>query len=403
MPNDFDPWGSSPRRPDNNDTKKNDNDQQPPRNTDSPPSLEEVLGKLLSLFNKPSGAGNGKGPIKDKNQGMTHPYRFVLLIALGALLLWFVLGFYVIDQQERGVALRLGKFYAVLEPGLRWQPYMIDQVARVNVTRVREQQFDGEMLTEDENIVDIKSSVQYVIKDPRSFVLAIRSPEEGLSLATDSALRHVVGSSKLDDVITTGREQLGDEVQTRVQDYLDNYNSGLLISKVNILESKAPDEVKGAFDDVIKAREDKVRVINEATTYENGIIPEARGRAKRIFEESAGYREATIAKAEGEAERFSKLAEEYILAPEVTRTRLYIQAIEEVLKKSSKVLIDTGEGSNNLLYLPLDKLVTRARQSEQQPSPTTAQSVERITDQVLEELQRRQRDGTGSNTFRQGR
>jgi membrane protease subunit HflK len=212
------------------------------------------------------------------------------------------------------------------------------------------------MLTEDENIVKVNMSVQYVIRDVKQYLLLVSEPDQSLYQATESALRHEVGSSTMNDVLTEGRVELGQRVHTRIQDYMDRYGTGILVNQVIIDETAPPDAVRAAFDDVIKAREDEVRFRNEANAHASQIIPEARGQAQRLLEEAQGYQQRVIAQSRGEAERFNKLFAEYSLAPEVTRDRIYLDTIESVFANSTKVMIDV-EGGNNLLYLPLDKLM----------------------------------------------
>jgi membrane protease subunit HflK len=216
----------------------------------------------------------------------------------------------------------------------------------------------AQMLTEDQNIVEVNMSVQYTVMSPEDFVLKVRDPENSLQHATESALRHVVGGSEMYQVLTEGREKIAADVHLRLQDYLNNYTTGIQVTQVNIESTSPPAEVQEAFDDVIKAKEDEERVKNEAQAYSNGIIPEARGQAQRQLEEASAYKEQVIAQAQGEAQRFEKLLTEYNKAPEVTRERLYIDAIQGVLSRTSKVMIDV-EGGNNLLYLPLDKIVNQ--------------------------------------------
>ena len=229
--------------------------------------------------------------------------------------------------------------------------------------------------------------MQYVVSNPKDFQLEVRSPENSLAQATESALRHVVGSSKMDDVLTEGRAILADQVQARLQDYLDSYQTGLEVSKVNIENTSAPSQVQDAFDDVIKAREDEQRVKNEAQTYANGIVPEARGKAQRMMEEASAYREEVVARAEGEATRFSKLLAEYQKAPEVTRERLYLVAMEDVLSNSNKVLVDV-DGGNNMMVLPLDQIMNSAKRSTSSygGGSATSADIDEITNQVIQEL-----------------
>ena len=279
-------------------------------------------------------------------------------IAIAVLLLGYgcCWGLYQVDQQERGVVFRFGEVRdEVVLPGLHWNPPIIDRVERVNVTRVNDHEHQALMLTEDENIVDIGMTVQYVIDNPVDYLVKVKNPLDSINHATESALRHVVGSSTMDLVITEGRAALGAEVQERLQDYLNVYETGILVSTVNIDESGPPQQVQEAFDDVQKAKEDEARYVNEANAYAEEIVPKARGDAQRQIEEASAYRDRVVARAEGEAERFSKLLGEYALARDVTRDRLYIDAIESVLSQSTKVMVDV-EGGNNMLYLPLDRI-----------------------------------------------
>jgi membrane protease subunit HflK len=350
-----------------------------------PPDLDEAFKKLQQQIAGLFGGGRrGGGPAKGGVSG-----ALLGVIFGGILMVWGLMGFYQLDEQERAVVLRFGKYHATLTPGLQWNPPLIDEVVTVNTTKVRSAGLREVMLTKDENIVEVSMSVQYVIDDPRAFVLQVRDPEVSLQHAAQSALRHVVGDTTMDLVLTEGRAAIGFEVRDRLQQYLTDYNTGIQVSKINIDESKPPAQVQGAFDDVIKAREDEERVKNEAQGYANGIVPEARGRAQRMLEESNAYRDQVIAKADGEAQRFSQLLAEYRKAPEVTRERLYIDSLQSVFANTNKVMVDV-DGGNNVLYLPLDKMVPAAGA----PRGTDARSAlgERdmrdIVDQVTEQLRR---------------
>jgi membrane protease subunit HflK len=323
-----------------------------------PPDLDEALKKLQDKLGGMFGGGGARKSGGSGGSGGTSggiPGALLGVIAAGALLVWGLMGFYQVDQQERAVVLRFGKYLDTVQPGLQWNPPVIDEVIKVNTTKVRAVSFREIMLTQDENIVEVKLSVQYVIDDPTSFVLKVLEPEISLQHATQSALRHVVGGTSMDMVLTGGRAQIADEVSLRLQDYLNLYETGILVSKVTVDESKPPSQVQAAFDDVIKAREDEERLKNEGQAYANGIVPEARGGAQRVLEEAMAYKEQVIANAEGEAERFSKLLAEYAKAPEVTRERLYLEAVQGVFSNTNKVMVDV-EGGNNMMYLPLDKL-----------------------------------------------
>ena len=325
-----------------------------------PPDLDKVLNKLRQrlgggLF---GGAGGGGGASATLFGG-------ALIIALG---IWAFFGLYQVDEQERAVILRFGEYQATAQPGLHWNPPLIDEVIPVNTTRVRSARFREIMLTQDENIVEVSLSVQYVIDEVKNYVLEVRKPENSLQHAAKSALRHVVGGMTMDLVLTEGRAQIASEVQARLQNYLTDYTTGIRVSTVNVDDSKPPSQVQAAFDDVIKAREDEERVKNEAQSYANGIVPEARGKAQRQIEEASAYREEVIANAEGEAERFKKLLAEYRKAPAVTRERLYLDAVQTVFSNTSKVMVDI-DGGNNMMYLPLDKLGTGAGVSGARPRP----------------------------------
>ncbi|MGL4565529.1 MAG: FtsH protease activity modulator HflK [Halioglobus sp.] len=370
-----------------------------------PPDLDEALKKLQDklggLFGG-RGARRGGGGAGGGSAGAGGiPGALLGVIAAGALVLWGVAGFYQVDQQERAVVLRFGKYLDTVQPGLHWNPPLIDTVTKLNTTKVRSVSFREIMLTRDENIVEAAISVQYVIDDPTSFVLKVLEPEISLSHATQSALRHVVGGTTMDQVLTGGRERIGADVGQRVQDYLNLYQTGILVSKVTVDETKPPTQVQAAFDDVIKAREDEERVKSEAQAYANGIVPEARGGAQRVLEEAQAYREQVIAKAEGETQRFTKLLDEYLKSPGVTRERLYVEAVQNLLSNNSKVMVDVP-GGNNLLYLPLDKLAAPGTSSGAGVRQVTIDSsnIRELTNAVTEQLRN---DAAAAGNRRGGR
>lgn len=360
-----------------------------------PPDLDEALKKfqeqLNGLFGGRSGGGSSKGA-----------GSLIGIVAVIAVAVWGLMGLTQIGEQERAVVLRLGEYSRIAQPGLFWYPRGIDTISRINITQVRSAQFRETMLTQDENIVDVSMSVQYVIDDPKNFVLEVRDPERSLQHAAQSALRHVVGDSSMGLVLTEGRAAIAVQVRERLQQYLVNYTTGINVQKVNIDDASPPSQVQEAFDDVIKAREDEERVKNEAESYANGIVPEARGRAQRIKEEAEAYRQKVIAKATGEAQRFDQLLAEYEKAPGVTRERLYIDALESVLSNTSKVMVDV-EGGNNMIYLPLDKLAPAGASGAvgggAMNRGLTSQQLREVTDAVTEQLRR----DLGSRTTRGGR
>ena len=337
------------------------NDKDPWGNDQGPPDLDEAFRKFKEKF-----TGGKSGPGKGSGGGMGGDLPeisagFMGLIFLVLLVLWGALGIYQVDQQERAVVLRFGEYIDTVKPGLHWNPPLIDNVQKVNVTKVRSSTHRGLMLTEDDNIIEVSLSVQYTVDDPKNFLLEVRDPERSLGHATESALRHVIGSVELHQALTEGRAAIAIDVQERIQRYMSDYQTGILLTTVNIEDAQPPGEVQAAFDDVIRAKEDEARVKNEAETYKNGIIPEARGLAQRQIEEANGYKEQVIAKAKGEANRFTQLLTEYKKAPKVTRQRLYIDTMEKVMGSASKVMIDVDGG--NLLYLPLDKLMNQPSSS----------------------------------------
>ena len=366
----------------------NGNDNKDPwgRN-DTPPEIDEVIKKVRQRIESIFGGGSS-----GDSSGGGFSLKSLPLILGVLVLLWVGAGIYQVEQAERSVVLRLGKFQEIKGPGLRWNPPIIDAWEIVDVVRVRPHRHDALMLTKDENIVDVTVSIQYQIADPQKYVLDIRDADASLVQATESALRHVVGGSIMDDVLTTGRELIAQEVKARLQRYLNKYNTGLEVVIVNIEDSSPPNQVQEAFDDVIKAREDEVRARNEAETYANGLVPEARGQAQRMLQDAEAYREQVTSEAEGDATRFNLLLSEYQKAPDVTRNRLYLDSIQGVMSNSSKVMIDV-EGGNNILYLPLDKIAESARGVENLNIPSTAgnTSISDLTNQVIEEIRRRNR------------
>ncbi len=313
-----------------------------------PPDLDEIVRRMQRGF----GGIFGKKP--SKGGGSIFPFSVVIIL----LIAWLVFDMtYLVDQQQRGVVLRFGKYITTLDPGLNIRlPRPIEKVTKVNVGQVRSITHKASMLTQDENIVDVEVAVQWRIGTATDFLFNVFDPFPTLRQVTESAVREVIGKSELDFVLTEGRSEIAQKIQILIQDVLDDYESGIYISSVEMQPAKPPEEVKAAFDDAIKAREDEQRLVNEAEAYRNDIIPKARGAAARLREESNGYKARVIAKAEGEASRFEQLLVEYQRAPKVTRERLYLDAIESVFSNTNKVLIDNDNG-NSLMYLPIDRLI----------------------------------------------
>lgn len=344
-----------------------------------PPDLDEILRKLQQrlsgLFGGGSGSGTGGQPGK-------FPWA---LVAIVAAVLYGLLGFYQVDANESAVVLRLGKYHSTESAGLHWNPPLIDHVTKVNMTEVRTERTTGQMLTEDANIVEVVLQVQWHIDDAESFVLRVADPLKSLQEATDSALRHVVGSASLNGVISQSRTKVSADTEDRLQDYLEMYQTGIRIDVVNLTDAKAPREVQDAFDDVTKAREDEVRLQNQAQAYANEVIPVANGHAQRIIEEAEAYKSKVVQLARGETVRFEKLLAEYQRAPEVTRERLYLDTVQEVMSNTSKVMVDV-EGGNNMMYLPLDKLARGGADSAIQRKQVSPAVIEEVSDRVMERL-----------------
>ena len=327
------------------------------RGNQGPPDLDEVFKNLQkkfgSLFGGKGGRSGGGGT------GISGGGLGIGLVFAILLIFWIATGFYKVEEAERGVVLRFGQHVETTQRGLHWHlPVPIEHVEKVDVTKVYTIPINSTMLTQDENIVDIIGTVQYQIDNAEKYLFNVRHPEISLTQVTESALRQSIGRSKMDYVITEGRGEIALQVKGLIQDIVNNYQTGLNIFKVNIQNAKPPEAVKDAFDDVTQAREDEERFKNEAEAYRNEVLPKSRGAAARLREEAEAYKNEVIARAEGEAERFKKLLKEYKKAPEITRDRLYIEMMESVLSNSSKVMVDV-EGGNNLLYLPLDKLMDR--------------------------------------------
>ncbi len=355
-------------------------------NQQGPPDLDEIVRniqkKLGGLFGGSGKGGNGGADGGGISGGTGFTVIFVVLA-----LIWIASGTYIVQQGEQGVVLRFGAKAGVTNAGLRWHiPWPIETVEKVNVQKIEKVEIgyrtnertggttkvlsEALMLTEDENIIDIQFAVQYRIKDPDNYLFNVREVEETIAQATESAVREIAGKRTMDHVLTEGRDEVGQETQRLLQKILDVYESGIFITKVEMQRADPPEEVKSAFDDAVKAREDKERFQNEAQAYANDILPRARGKAARMIQEAEGYKATVIARAEGDANRFIAIAKEYARAPRVTRERLYIEAMEEVLGNTTKVMVDQKSG-NNLIYLPLDKLMQRQHEQEMEEEGST--------------------------------
>ena len=379
--NDNDPWGTGGGR--------RGNDQ-------GPPDLDEALKKGLEKLNRMLGGKGGRsGGGSGSGEGAGGFGAVLSLIAI--LVVGYVIyqSFYTVDEQERAVVLRFGEYARTEEPGLRFKVPLIDDVYKVRVTNVRTAESQGQMLTQDENLVTVDLQVQYRVSNARDYVLNVRDSNQALAFATDSALRHEVGSATLDEVLTEGRAELAINVERRLQAFLEEYGAGLQIIRVNVESTQPPAAVQDAFREVQRAREDEQRLIEEAETYRNKVVPEARGQAQRMIEEANAYKAKVVETARGETARYLDLLEVYVQAPDVTRERLYIQALENVLSNTSKVLVDT-QSSGNMMYLPLDQIMRRGGGASADNSlgglegSSSQVDIKSLTDEVLRELRNRQ-------------
>jgi membrane protease subunit HflK len=334
---DKDPWGNKNR---------GGRDQ-------GPPDLDEVFSKLSRKLGGIFGNGNKKGP---STGGSAIGLGVVAVLATAV---WGFSGFYTIGEAERGVVLRFGKFYEMVDPGLNWKPTFVDEVTAVNVQAIRSLRSSGLMLTKDENVLKVEMDVQYRVSEAQNYLFSVTNADDSLRQATDSALRAVIGDSSMDEALTTGRQVIRASTQEAIEKIIENYDMGIFVVDVNFQSARPPSEVQDAFDDAIAAREDEERFVRESEAYSNDILPKATGHAERLKKEAQGYSEKTINGALGEVAQFEKLLPEYEVAKDVTRSRLYLETMERVYSNTSKVMIDS-KSNGNLLYLPLDKLMNQS-------------------------------------------
>jgi membrane protease subunit HflK len=353
------------------------------RPNDGPPDLDEMLRKLQQ---KLAGLFGGRG--SPGNSGPSEPsppfngpspaffggsIAFIVILVVGV---WLASGFYIVEEGRRGVVLRLGKYIETTNPGPRWHiPYPIESAEVVNVSGVRtvevgyrgnpknKQPQEALMLTDDENIVDVQFAIQYTLKGPEDYLFNNRNPDDNVLQAAETAIREIVGKSKMDFVLNQGRSEVASRVKVLMQQILDRYKTGINITTVNLQNVQPPEQVQASFDDAVRAQQDRERFKNEGQAYANSVVPNARGVAARLLEEANGYKQTAIATAQGDASRFRQILAEYEKAPGVTRERLYLEAMQQILSNTSKVIVDQ-KGGNNLLYLPLDKLMQMTGQAQ---------------------------------------
>ena len=339
-------------------------------NNQTPPELDEVIKDFKNKFNSTFGGKSSGNSGASKAAKGSFKYIFIL-----AFIVWMATGIYIIDPAERGVVLRFGAFQTSTTQGPHWHiPYPVESVYKVNVEQVRSAEIgfrnaqnsysggvssESLMLTRDENMVDVKLAVQYKIANAQDYLFNVSNPELTLSHVVQSIIRQVVGDNTMDFVLTTGRDQVAQEVKTASQALINDYGLGIQITAVTMQDAQPPVQLKAAFDDVVKAREDEQRYINEARAYANDIVPKARGASQRLLAEAEAYKSEVVSKSEGEAYRFSQILTEYTKAPGVTKERLYRETLEDVLGNTNKVIVDSN--SNSLMYLPIDQLINSNR------------------------------------------
>lgn len=342
---DRDPWGN-----------KNKNQ--------GPPDLDAIFGKLgrriMALLGGKKSAGGPGG--SNSGGGFFHPK--VLVAVVGVLvIIWAVSGFYTVKEEQRGVLLRLGSYQGEVLPGLHWKPTFIDKVIPVAVAKIRSLPASGFMLTEDENVVRVELDVQYRVSEPEKYLFSVTNADDSLRQATDSALRYVIGHTKMDDILTVGREKVRQETWKLIDKIIKPYNMGITVVDVNFLPARPPEQVKKAFDDAIAAQEDEQTYIRKAEAYQREVEPKARGSAQRLIQQAEAYKQQVVMKAEGEVAQFDKLLPEYRQAPEITRQRLYMETMEGIYAETPKIFVD-AKNNNNMLYLPIDKLMEQAKQKK---------------------------------------
>ena len=343
-----------------------------------PPDLEELWRdfnrRLAGLFGgKKGGSGGDGGPPPTIPRLSPRQFGSGVGVLIGlAALIWLASGFYIVDASQRGVVLRFGKYAETTEPGLRWRmPFPIESHEVVNLTGVRTVELgyrgsernkvlrEALMLTDDENIINIQFAVQYILISPEKYLFNNRGPDEAVGQAAETAMREIVGKSKMDFVLYEGREQVATTAHQLMQTILDRYETGIQISKVTMQNAQPPEQVQAAFDDAVKAGQDRERQKNEGQAYANDVIPKARGTASRLLQEAEGYRARVESAAEGEASRFKQVLQEYNKAPDVTRKRMYIETVQQMLSSTTKIMVD-AHSNGNLLFMPLDKLLSGA-------------------------------------------
>lgn len=329
-----------------------------------PPDLDEALRNLMSKLGLGGNKGGGRGSQKSGGFGAKGAGLLVALVVV----IWFISGFYTVKEAERGVVQRFGAYHAEVGSGLHWRPRFIDTITNVDVNNISSQQTQGSMLTEDENVVSVEMGVQYRITNPRAYLFNVENPESSLSQLTDSALRYVIGHNTMDNILTVGRDEVRQQTRVIVETLIERYNIGISVVEVNFQGARPPEAVREAFDDAIRAQEDEERFIREAEAYARQIEPTARGRVRRMLQEASAYKQQVMLRAQGEVARYNELLPQYQAAPQVTRQRIFLETLERIYANNAKVFVDV-EGGNNLMYLPLDKIMQNRAALTDSPVP----------------------------------
>lgn len=337
-------------------------------NNDVPPNLDEILN---SFFKKKATSSGSKNDDNPSNAYISTAFLIIIVV------LWFLSGFLIVKPAEESVVLRFGKFNRILQPGLHWLPRVIDSYQTVNVEKIYDYQYQANMLTADENIVDIEVNIQYRVENPREFLYNSTNPVDSVNQSTASALRQIIGETSLDQILTVGRLKVRDDVRDQLIDILNIYNIGIMITDVRLQAARPPQAVKEAFDDAVKAREDEQRYINEAVAYDSKITPIAEGKARRVVTEAEAYRDQVILQAKAKTAIYNALIDEYLSNPEVIRTSMYYRSMESVMKKTPKLLLNIDKGSNSFIYLPLEQLIKKTKQSQNTSAEVEGYPVEK--------------------------
>ncbi|MBT4963947.1 MAG: FtsH protease activity modulator HflK [Francisellaceae bacterium] len=354
---------------------------------EGPPELDELFSKLAE---KLKGVMGGGGESQSSDFSVKHLAVPLILLTC----IYIAAGFFVVKPPERAVITKFGKYEEQVGQGLHWIPLFIKDKAIVNAEAIRSTRRSGLMLTKDINLVSVIIEVQYRVKDVRQYLFNVRNPSLALDEASDSALRQVIGHSKFDYIISVGKEDIAKKIENQIQETLDGYKAGIKVTTLALKEAIYPKDVESSFDDVTKAKEEREQLKHDAEAYANKVIPEAYGLSEKIKELAEAYKEETILNAEGQTLRFKQVLPEYLKAPEITRKRIYLATMQKVLSNTSKVLIDVP-GGNNLMYLPLDKLMESNRVSEDESTQQQAKSsnnYNQVQVSTADDLERSRRD-----------